>query len=138
MTQPHVDTDVLVRYVTGDDPAKQAAAAALLERVAQGDLALRAPLTVVANAVHVLSSRNLYAMSRPGVAEALLAIVEPPEFLLDDKSVVLRALEVFGSTRLDFGDAMIVASMELRGATVVYSYDTDFDRIPGLNRRPPS
>jgi predicted nucleic acid-binding protein len=41
------------------------------------------------------------------------------------------------STRLDFGDAMIVASMEHHAAGVVYSYDADFDGLPGISRRKP-
>ena len=33
MTQPFIDTDVLIRFLTGDDPKKQAAAAILFEQI---------------------------------------------------------------------------------------------------------
>ncbi|MBM4418991.1 MAG: type II toxin-antitoxin system VapC family toxin [Chloroflexi bacterium] len=36
MTDPYVDTDVLIRLITGDDPTKQMAAARLFHRVATG------------------------------------------------------------------------------------------------------
>jgi predicted nucleic acid-binding protein len=58
-------------------------------------------------------------------------------FKLANRRAVLRALDLFGSTSLDFGDCLIVASMELRGSTTLYSYDADFDRIRAITRREP-
>lgn len=55
MALPFVDTDVLIRLLTGDDPAKQAQAADLFEQVERGELQLAAPNTVIADAVYVLS-----------------------------------------------------------------------------------
>ena len=50
MTQPFIDTDVIIRFLTGDDPDKQAAATALFEQVEQGLLTVQAPDTVIADA----------------------------------------------------------------------------------------
>ena len=49
----------------------------------------------------------------------------------------LQALDLYASTKLDFGDALIIASMQQQGSQVLYSYDTDFDRIEGITRREP-
>ncbi|MBI2953741.1 MAG: type II toxin-antitoxin system PrlF family antitoxin, partial [Chloroflexi bacterium] len=46
-------------------------------------------------------------------------------------------LDVYANTKLDFGDALIIASMQQAGSELLYSYDTDFDRIPGITRRSP-
>ena len=35
------------------------------------------------------------------------------------------------------GDALIVALMERRGSKLLYSYDTDFDRIPSVTCQEP-
>ncbi len=51
MTQPFIDTDVIIRFLTGDDPEKQAAASSLFEQVEQGLLTIAAPDTVIADAV---------------------------------------------------------------------------------------
>ena len=75
MSDPFVDTDVLIRLLTGDDPAKQAASSALFERVQSGELTLVAPDTVIADAVYVLSSRRLYNLPRLEVQELLSAFV---------------------------------------------------------------
>ncbi len=40
-------------------------------------------------------------------------------------------------TNLDFGDAMIAASMEQARTQALYSYDRDFDKLPGLVRLEP-
>lgn len=57
--------------------------------------------------------------------------------LSSNKAVVLQASHHYSSTNVDFGDTMIVASMELAGSQVLYSYDADFDRFSDLARRSP-
>jgi predicted nucleic acid-binding protein len=137
MTEPYVDTDVLIRLLTGDDPRKQADAAALFEAVEAGTLALRAPDTVIADAVFVLASSKWYALPRAQVASLLTPLVRLPNFRVDNKRTVLQALAIYPSTRLDFGDAMIVAAMLQEQAPRLYSYDRDFDRVPGITREEP-
>jgi predicted nucleic acid-binding protein len=50
---------------------------------------------------------------------------------------VLRALDLYGSSNVDFGDAMIVASMESAGSDQVYAYDGDVERFDGIRRIEP-
>ncbi len=137
MTQPFIDTDVIIRFLTGDDPEKQAAATALFEQVEQGLLSVQAPDTVIADAVYVLSSPRLYNIARSAIQEMLAALVRLPQFHVQNRLSVLRALDLYASTRLDFGDTLIIASMEQQGSHLLYSYDTDFDHIQGITRREP-
>lgn len=137
MSETFVDTDVIIRLLTGDDPAKQASAAALFEQVEAGTLDLTAPDTVIADAVFVLSSPRLYRRSRPEVAALLTPLVRLPHFHVQQRRTVLRALEIYGATHLDFGDTMIAAAMELARSPFLYSYDADFDRLSGIERREP-
>jgi predicted nucleic acid-binding protein len=132
-----VDTDVIVRLISGDDPAKKEAAEALFAAVAEGRQSLACPDTVIADAVYVLTSRQLYALDRPLVASALAFLVDLPHFLVAQRRAVRRALDIFAQTRLDFGDAMIIAAMEEAGEMVLYSYDRDFDHLPASQRRSP-
>ncbi|HLF08577.1 MAG TPA: PIN domain-containing protein [Dehalococcoidia bacterium] len=137
MSDPFVDTDVLVRLLTGDDPEKQAQAAAMFQQVEAGNITVQAPDTVIADAVYVLSSPRLYNVPRHEVRDMLSALTRLPHFSVDNRRSVLRALELYGATSLDFGDAFIVASMERAGSATLYSYDRDFDSISGVERRPP-
>jgi predicted nucleic acid-binding protein len=137
MMQPFIDTDVIIRFLTGDDPEKQAAAAALFEQVEQGLLTIQAPDTVIADAVYVLSSPRLYHIVRSDIQEMLAALVRLPQFHVQNRWSILQALDLYASTKLDFGDALIIASMQQQGSQVLYSYDTDFDRMKGITRREP-
>ena len=137
MSNPTVDTDVLIRLLTGDDPRKQTDARALFEAVEAGTITLDAPDTVIADAVFVLGSPRIYALPRAQVAAMLTRLMRIPSFKVANRRTVLRALDVYATTNLDFGDAMIVAAMQRTKAQIVYSYDRDFDRIAGITRREP-
>jgi predicted nucleic acid-binding protein len=137
IADPFVDTDVIIRLLTGDDPDKEAEAAALFQAVEAGQVSLLAPDTVIADAVYVLSSPRLYNLPRRQIQALLMPLLRLPGFEVRNRRSVIRALELYASTRLDFGDALIVASMEQRGSRVLYSYDTHFDHIPGVDRRSP-
>ncbi len=137
MSDPFVDTDVIIRLLTRDDLGKQEGAAKLFEAVKAGKVKLAAPDTVIADAVYVLSSPRLYNLSRSDVYELLSPLVRLPGFRIENRASVLRALELYASTRVDFSDALIVAAMEEAGSQILYSYDTHFDRLQGITRVEP-
>jgi predicted nucleic acid-binding protein len=137
MSDPYIDTNVLIRSVTGDDRAKQQAARTLFEQVQSSTLTLRAPDTVIADAVYVLASPRLYHVARADIRQALAPLLRLSHFKVQNRRMLLRALDVYAATNLAFGDAMIVAAMERSGATTLYSYDRGFDRITGLDRPEP-
>ena len=132
-----VDTNIFVRYLTRDDPAKGAAALALFRRVQAGEEEVTTCESVVAEITYVLSSRRLYNLPHGEIHALLLPVLTLPSFQLPDKEVYLRALELYAAYPLDFEDVMIVARMESRELTELYSYDRDFDRIEGITRREP-
>ena len=107
MAYPFIDTDVIIRFLTGDDPQKQASAAALFTRIEQGQLTVAAPVTVIADAVFVLHSSRLYNKSRADVQALLTALVGLPHFHVQQRWIVLRALDLYGSSHSGFGDAML-------------------------------
>ncbi len=138
MSVPHVDTNVIIRLLTGDDPEKQARAQALFEQVEAGTLILAALDTTIAEAVFVLSSKRLYRKSRQEVAALLTPLVRLPGLRITNRRTALAALQLYGkSSGLDFGDVMIATAMKQVGSEVVYSYDTDFDELDGITRQEP-
>jgi predicted nucleic acid-binding protein len=137
MTIPFLDTSIIIRHVTGDDPVKQAAAAALFDRLERAELSVAAPDTVIADSVYVLSSPKLYHMPRQEVAGVLTTLVRIPSFKVRNRRLVLRALAIYGTQNLDFGDAMLLAGMEQAAASDIYSYDEDFDAVTGVRRLEP-
>jgi predicted nucleic acid-binding protein len=85
----------------------------------------------------VLASRTLYARPRAEIQALLTPIVRLPGFHVRNRRALLRALEIYGTTNRGFGDAMIVATMEQRGANELYSYDRGFDAFPSVKRVEP-
>jgi len=96
---PFLDTDVIIRLVTGDDPTKRVASRALFERIAAGGLTVTAPVTVIADAVHALASPRLYNVPRAEVHALLTRLVRLPHFRVDDGCLVLRALDLYATTK---------------------------------------
>lgn len=138
MPTAYLDTNIIIRLVTGDDPAKQDASRRLFESLEAGTISIAAPMSVIADAVYVLASPRLYALARPVIAAVLSRLLRIAAFRVQHRRVLLRALELYGrNASLDFGDAILVATMEHAHATAMYSYDHDFDQFANLTRHEP-
>jgi predicted nucleic acid-binding protein len=127
-----VDTNVLIRHLTGDPPAQARRATTFLEQADE----LLLPDLIVAEVVYVLES--FYEVDRTRVAELVRAIIGFPAMVLIDEPVLLRALEVYEVNRLDFADAYLVATAEASGVGVIASFDRSIDRVPTVTRIEPS
>jgi predicted nucleic acid-binding protein len=137
MTPAFVDTNVFVRFLTNDIPERQRRAATLFNRVRRNELQLTTPSSTIAEVVYVLHSPRLYNKSRSEVVNMLLPLIKLSGIKLYQRHVVIKALALFESTKLSFGDAMIAASLLERQGKMLYSFDTDFDHIDGIMRLEP-
>lgn len=126
-----LDTNVLVRHLTGDPPTLATRATRFL---ATADELLLTDL-VVAELVYVLES--FYEVARPRVAELARAVVAFPAVRVADEELVLRAIEVYEVDRLDFAEAYLVAHAERSGVGVVASFDRSIDRVGTVRRIEP-
>ena len=52
----------------------------------------------------------------------------------EEKAVLLQALTLYEVKNIDFTDALVAARMQKRGVEHVFSFDTHFDRVPGIYR----
>lgn len=134
-----LDTNIIIRFLSNDDPPKARACLALFERIERGEEQVRASVTHIAEVCFVLASRRgPYRLSHDDIRGRLLPILKLPGVKLPNKRLVLRALDSYATfSRLDFEDALAVAIMEAEGMTELYSYDTDFDGVAGMVRLEP-
>ena len=134
-----LDTNVFLRFLTGDDPSKAEACRALLRRVDEEDEEAYTSETVLAEVFYVLTrGRSGYRVDRVELAQRMRPIIQARGLTMTDKAMVLRALAVYEThAQLDFEDALSVAHMESRGITEIVSYDEDFDRVAGVTRVEP-
>ena len=126
-----VDTNVLVRHLTGDPPEMARRATALL---ASGEHVLLADL-ILAECVYVLES--FYDVPRERVAEMMRAAIALPTIETVDPTSLLRALEVYEVERLDFAEAYLVAQAEATDVGTIVSFDRSIDRVDSVKRREP-
>ncbi|MDZ7678215.1 MAG: type II toxin-antitoxin system VapC family toxin [Acidimicrobiales bacterium] len=126
-----VDTNVLVRHLTGDPPRLASRATAYL---GAGELLL-VPDLIIAETVYVLES--FYEVPRPVIAEAIRSLVAFESVICVDPALVLRTVELYEVDRMDFADAYLVANAETTGVGRVASFDRDLDRIGGIERVEP-
>ena len=126
-----VDTNVLVRQLTGT-PAEAAAASARL--LASGET-LHLPDLILAEVIYVLQSA--YAMPRERVARQALGVLSTGAVRVEDPALLQRAIEVYETYRLDFADAYLVASAEATGIGRIASFDRGIDRVQSVERVEP-
>ena len=132
-----VDTNIFLRLLTGDDPRKAAQCLALFQSAQRGELNLVTSESVVAEIAYVLSSKATYQIPRATVALALRPILANPGLRIDHKGSVLRALDLWEDSNLDFEDCLSVEHIRRADLAGIYSYDPDFDRISDIRRLEP-
>ena len=133
----YLDTNVILRYLTQDDPLQADRARLFLEQVQAGTTTVMTSEAVIAEVVYVLSSRALYNLPRPDIKTHLANIISLRGLKLPNKRTYLRALDLYEAANLDFVDALNVAHMERSGIQTIVSFDRDFDTIAGITRREP-
>jgi predicted nucleic acid-binding protein len=126
-----IDTNVLIRHLTGDPPEMAALATAALA----GDDVLLLTDLVLAECVYVLES--FYEVERPRVAELMRSAIALSTIQTVDPPTLLRALEVYELDRLDFAEAYLVAQAEVTGVEEILSFDQSIDRVETVTRREP-
>ncbi len=132
-----LDTNLIIRFLTRDDPEQAARAYDAFQQAEAGRLTLVSTEGVVVEAVQVLSSKQLYNLPRAVIRDQLTDILQVRGLEVPDRDTLLRALVLYAVTNLDFVDVLILAQMERRGITTVLSFDRGFDRIEGITRREP-
>jgi predicted nucleic acid-binding protein len=126
-----IDTNVLIRHLTGDPPDMAARATAFL--AAADELLL--PDLIVAETVYVLES--FYEVPAKDVAQMVRSILAFAPIRTLDPALLLRSLEIYETHRIDYAEAYLVASAERSGVTDVASFDRSIDRVPTVIRVEP-
>ena len=127
----------IVRSTTPDGQAKAAQAAALVRAAREGTADITTSEAVRAEVAYVLATPRHYQLPAADVAARLRPILQLRGLRLPEKRLYLRALDIMGSPpRLGFVDALTVAILERSGDDLA-SFDSDFDRVPGIRRYQP-
>ena len=126
-----VDTNILVRHLTGDPVDMAARATAFLagaEELLLTDL-------ILAETIYVLES--FYKAPRPQIADAMRSLVAMDSIVAIDPAMLLRAIEIYEVDRIDFAEAYLVAQAESTGIPAVASFGKSIDRVKTVTRIEP-
>lgn len=126
-----VDTNVLVRHLTGDPADMGTRATSFLAGASE----LYVADLIVAETVYVLES--FYKAPREQIATAMRSLIAMPSVVTVDPAVLLRAIEVYEDDRLGFAEAYLVACAESTGVGYVASFDRTIDRLSTVQRLEP-
>jgi predicted nucleic-acid-binding protein len=123
-----VDTNVLVRVLTGDDPLQSPAAEAFIRT--------NAPVWVshlaLVETVWVLES--VYNCGKLEMVEALKRILDNKELALEDPSVVRAAIARYQArSKVGFDDCMILEIARKAGHVPLATFDKALERAEGAH-----
>ena len=122
-----IDTNLLVRYLTEDDPSKANDVKRLLLKAAQGEVRLLIPSVVIAELVWVLQS--FYKLERSEIVPLLNAILHTHGVEVSEKLVVSEAITLYRDGTIDFIDAWIISFAKTAGIRAVYTFDRKHFKI---------
>lgn len=118
MSQIWLDTNVVLRYLLRDNEAQAQIAKDLIE----GDAFLIPE--VLMETAHVL--RTFYKVDRQKISTQLLIVLDLVE--MERKTVMIRAVEIFAETKLDFVDCILAACHELENINV-FTFDKKLNNV---------
>ena len=116
-----LDTNVLVRYITQDDPRQAKAAERAIEKaVGSGAKVLVQPI-VLCELVWVLESA--YGFGKTEIVAVIEQVMRTAQFEIAEKDVAWKALEDFSGGAADFSDYLISRANERAGAETTLTFD---------------
>ncbi len=122
-----LDTNILVRYLTSDDPGQFARAAAFIAAAAERGERFVVNTAVLCELVWVLAAA--YGYSRHEIADALELIFDTAEFEIERLDEARQALSDFRSTKADYSDALIGRINRALGAEYTATFDRDLKGV---------
>jgi predicted nucleic-acid-binding protein len=100
-----VDTNVLVRFLTQDDPEQARRVDSLFSRLKRTGESAYVSVVVLCELAWVL--RSLYGLRRQEIHDALETLLEADRLEIEGRGIVHRAVTLYGHGSGDFADYVI-------------------------------
>jgi predicted nucleic-acid-binding protein len=116
-----LDTNVLVRYLTQDDPAQSRKANAVLERAITGGERIHVDTVVLCELVWVL--HVAYGHDRATVAATLDKLLDAAQLSIDGRDLVREAAGLYATGPGDFADYVLALRGQASGCDTTLTFD---------------
>ena len=113
MASLFVDTNVFLRFLTNDDPAKAKRAETLFRDALRGKIRLATSLLVIAEIIWTLES--FYKLEKPDIAAKVEKILNTPNLDCPEAPLLFMALDLYVHANIDFIDAYNAFHMKEHG-----------------------
>ena len=123
-----IDTNVIVRYLVGDDAEQAEAARALLDGLTPDDPGFICREVVIETAWVLERS---YRFTRNRVAEALMDLTASDSLVVENSDDVAAAAYLYRQGGAGFSDLMVLSAAERAEATPLYTFDRRLARMEG-------
>lgn len=130
--QPIVDTNLLIRFLTNDNPSQADAVEALFTGAEEKSLYI--PDVVIVETVFVLLS--VYELTKEEIVEKLSILITYEKFSLD-RALLHKTVELYGNYVISFVDSYVAACVALDRNNPLYTFDKKLLRVKGIDARIP-
>ena len=131
MASLFVDTNVFLRFLTNDVPAKAKRAENLFRDALRGKVKLATSLLVIAEIVWTLES--FYKLEKSDIAAKVEKILNTPNLDCPETPLLFMTLDLYVHANIDFVDAYNAYHMKEKGLTEILTYDRKhFARVPWI------
>jgi predicted nucleic-acid-binding protein len=125
-----LDTNLLVRLLVRDDPAQAQRARAFVEAHSSPEDPAWVSQVVLCELVWVLTAG--YGYRRAEVADVLQALLSTGSLLVEEASLVSRAVAEYRRGAADFADCLLARLNRARGCSTTGTFDRKAARLEGF------
>ena len=125
-----LDTNVLIRHVTQDDPVRSPRATALIERRLTENNPGYISVVALVETAWVLD--RAYRYSDAEIAAVIERVIQTATFVVENEVEVFAAMTELKEGRASFADALIGALGTKAGCSVTVTFDQRAARLPGF------
>lgn len=116
-----LDTNVVLRYLAQDEPRQSKAARDLIDNRLTREQPGHISAASLAEIAWVL--KRLYAASRDEIADAVEGLLAAPTIVVEHRTAVRHALQVFRDSKAELSDCMIGCINASAGCDVTFTFD---------------
>jgi len=125
-----LDTNVLVRYLTGDNAKQQAVAEELFEQSQRDREPFFLPAIVLCELVWVMATT--YDHAKSDIVKALERILDMDQFRVEYDPIIRRSLEAFRDGKGNFADYLIGEIATQHGCRDIVTFDRGLKHARGF------
>lgn len=127
-----VDTNIILRLILDDSPILSPKARIIFEKIARSETKAFVSLLTISEVIFTLE--RSYKIPKTEIVKSLSLMFKLAGLAVEKQKLVQQAFIFYTDKNISFPDAYHIAFMEHKNLSQIYSFDEDFDKIPGLKR----